>query len=124
MKFIGIIHQWFHFHEQKLNLSLLENTAVLKISFKVEETQKRAIRLIRLLESVLYGKNEIGVFILIIWRLREGSNTCSAHGEKYFTLFQHKERQVYASCDKYFRWDLREGASGQSFQISAVGSKR
>lgn len=89
-----IIHQWFNFQKQKLNLSLLENTAVLKIPFKVEETQKRANRLIRVLESLLYGKNETGKFIVVRWRLRDGSKTSLSviMGRRYFRLIQHKER--------------------------------
>lgn len=66
-----IIHQWFPFQEQNLKHSLLENAAVLKVPSKWKETRQMSIRLLRVQESLFYGKNEIGMFILEIRRLRD-----------------------------------------------------
>lgn len=43
----NIIHQWFLFQKQKLNLSLLENAMVMEVPSKLKETQEMSYKAVK-----------------------------------------------------------------------------
>lgn len=48
-----------------------ENATVMEVPSKLKETQQIGYRLLRVLESLFYGKSQIDMVILVIWRPRD-----------------------------------------------------
>lgn len=95
-----IIHQWFPFQEQKLNLSSLDNATVMKVPSKLKETQQMGYKVVKSTgEPPLWEKWDWYVCLSDTEDERFKTSPSVLMGKRAFQAISKNGRWVHASSD-------------------------